>query len=203
MKTKLIFILIMAISPFLKAQTTFKPIVNHSEIPSKIQQVITYPGYTSYWNSETLIPDSVIYIAKPHTKAADREANFHPTGGRLNENRDYAKSGYDQGHLCNASDENGNKTDEYNSFDQCNIYPQRPNCNRLTWLDLENYIRQLATQYGQVKVKVYWHGKAGYMGPDKVTIPKFCDKEIWYNGIHEYYSMPNSDSVKLLKCKKM
>lgn len=160
------------------------------------QQIkIVYPGYKSYWNSKTLIPDSVIYIAKPHAKVADREPNFHATGGRLNEDRDYKGSGFDQGHLCNASDENGNKIDEYNSFDQCNIYPQRPNCNRLTWLALETYVRQLATTYGQVKVKVYWHKVEGYMGVDKVTIPLYCDKEFWYNGKHEYYSMPNVDTV--------
>lgn len=159
------------------------------------QQKIIYPGYTAYWNPKTLIPDSVVYIAKPHAKAANRVAGFHPTGGRINEDRDYSHSGFDQGHLCNASDENGNKTDEFNSFDQCNIFPQRPNCNRLTWLALENQVRQLAAKYGQVKVKVYWHGVAGYMGPDKVTIPQFCDKEIWYNGVHEKYSMPNCDTV--------
>jgi DNA/RNA endonuclease G (NUC1) len=159
------------------------------------QQVVKYPGYTSYWNPKTKIPDSVIYIARPHTKAAPRLPSFHATGGRLNEDRDYAKSGYDQGHLCNASDENGNKIDEYNSFDQCNIFPQRPNCNRLVWLQLENQVRQLAIKYGQVKVKVYWHSIAGYMGVDKVTIPAYCDKEIWYGGIHEKYSMPNSDTV--------
>lgn len=156
---------------------------------------IVYPGYTCYWNPKTLIPDSVIYIAKPHKKAAPRLPGFHATGGRLNEDRDYAHSGYDQGHLCNASDENGNKIDEFNSFDQCNIFPQTPQDNRITWLALENQVRVLATKYGQVKVKIYWHGVAGYMGVDKVTIPAFCDKEIWYNGIHQKYSMPNTTTV--------
>lgn len=159
------------------------------------QQIVKYPGYTSYWNPKTLIPDSVVYVATHHQKIADRSAGFHATGGRLNEDADYHKSGYDQGHLCNASDENGNKDDEYNSFDQANIYPQRPNLNRLTWLSLETYVRTLAAQYGHVSVKVYWHGVGGYMGKDKVTIPLYCDKEIWYNGIHEKYSMPNKDTV--------
>lgn len=161
------------------------------------QQIVTYPGYTSYWNPVTLIPDSVTYIATKHDKVANREAGFHATGGRLNEDRDYNKSGYDQGHLCNASDENGSKEDEFNSFDQCNIFPQRPNCNRLTWLALENYVRTLADKYEPVTVKVYWHDVDGYMGPDKVTIPLYCDKEIWYNGTHEKYSMPNKDTVNL------
>lgn len=165
-------------------------------VAANAQQVkIVYPGYTCYWNAKTLIPDSVVYIAKPHKKVAARSASFHPTGGRLNENKDYAGSGYDQGHLCNASDENGNATDEYNSFDQCNIYPQRPNCNRLTWLALENQVRQLAIKYGHVKVKVYWHNVAGTIGPDKVTVPAYCDKEIWYSNVHEKYTMPNNDTV--------
>jgi DNA/RNA endonuclease G (NUC1) len=159
------------------------------------QQIIKYSGYTSYWNPKTEIPDSVIYIAKPHVKVALRCPSFHNTGGRLNENRDYHGSGYDQGHLCNASDENGNKVDEYNSFDQCNIFPQTPNLNRITWLGLETQIRTLAAKYGQVKVKIYWHGVKGFMGVDKVTIPAFCDKEIWYNGKHEKYTMPNTNDV--------
>lgn len=157
------------------------------------QQVVKYPGYTSYWNSKTLIPDSVVYFSTPHKKAANRSAGFHATGGRLNDNRDYVHSGYDQGHLCNASDENGNAIDEFNSFDQCNIMPQLPKLNRLTWLALENYIRTL----GVVKIKVYWHGVKGYMGVDKVTIPLWCDKEIWYNGHYEKYSMPNNDTVNI------
>lgn len=159
------------------------------------QQIVKYPGYTSYWNPKTLIPDSVVYMAKPHAKAADRVATFHATGGRINENRDYHASGYDQGHLCNASDENDSKTDEFNSFDQANIYPQRPNLNRLTWLALENYVRELATAYGSVRVKVSWHGVAGHLGKDSVTIPLYCDKEIWYINRHERYSMPNKDTV--------
>lgn len=161
------------------------------------QQKIVYPAFTIYWNPVTKIPDSVIWTAKPHKKVADREAGFHATSGRINESKDYAHSGYDIGHLCNASDENGNATDEYNSFDFANAFPQIPNCNRLTWLALENQVRQLAVKYGQVRVKVYWHGVKGYMGIDKVTIPAYCDKTISYNGITETYSIPNSDTVNL------
>lgn len=164
-----------------------------SGCPAVAQNVVVkYPGYTSYWNATTKIPDSVVYIATPHKKIAARAATFHTSGGMLNEDRDYKGSGYDQGHLCNASDENGNAIDEYNSFDQHNIYPQRPNCNRLTWLALENYIRGLGVP---IKVWVGWHGIAGYMGGDKIVIPAYCDKIIWYNGKCERYSMPNCDTV--------
>lgn len=159
------------------------------------QQKIVYPAFTIYWNAVTKIPDSVIWVARPHKKVADREAGFHATGGRINESRDYAHSGYDIGHNANASDLNGNATDEYNSFDFANAYPQLPNCNRLTWLALENQVRQLAVKYGQVKNKVYWIGIKGHIGPDSVAVPRLCVKEIWYATVHEKYVMPNQDTV--------
>jgi endonuclease G len=156
------------------------------------QVVIAYPGYTSYWNPKTLIPDSVIWIASPHKKAVGREAAFHSTGGRVNLSKDYAKSGYDIGHNCDASDENGNKTDEYNSFDFANTFPQKPNNNRLVWLQLENYTRQLNQP---VRVKVYWQGISGYLSPDKVAIPIYTIKELRHGGKFEKYVIPNNDTV--------
>lgn len=159
------------------------------------QQVkVVYPGYTSYYNNITHIPDSVTWIASPHKKVVGRESGFHPTGGRVNTNKDYAKSGYDQGHNCDASDENGDSTDEYNSFDQANLFPQKAALNRITWLALENYTRKLNQP---VKVKVSWADTLGYLKPDSVLIPRFCIKELWYNGQYEMYVMPNDDTVKL------
>ncbi len=159
------------------------------------QQVkVVYPGYTSYYNNITHIPDSVTWVASPHKKVVGRESGFHPTGGRVNTNKDYAKSGYDQGHNCDASDENGDSTDEYNSFDQANLFPQKAALNRITWLALENYTRELNRT---VKVKTSWCDTIGYLKPDNILIPKFCIKELWYNGQYEKYIMPNDDTVKL------
>lgn len=157
------------------------------------QQVkIIYPGYTSYWNSKTCIPDSVIWIESAHKKVAGRENGFHSSEKRLNLSRDYLHSGYDIGHNCDASDENGNKIDEYNSFDFVNTYPQRPNCNRLTWLALENYTRHIKVV---VKIKVSYTGYNGTIGPDKVVIPAYCIKELYYRGRYEKYIIPNNDTV--------
>lgn len=178
MKKLLLIIILIPLFPcFLKAQT---------------QQVITYPGYTSYWNPLTLIPDSVIWTVTPHKKVADREPGFHATGNRPNLTKDYAHSGYDIGHNCDASDENGNATDEYNSFDYANTFPQRPNNNRITWEHLEVYTRNLKQP---VKVKVSWKGSIGKMGRDSVTIPELTIKEIWYSGHYEKYVMPNNDTI--------
>lgn len=160
-----------------------------------LAQTIPYPGYTSFYNATTKIPDSVIWIAKPHVKAVGREAGFHTTGNRPNLSKDYAHSGYDIGHNCDASDENGNKTDEYNSFDFANTFPQRPNNNRITWLALESQTRVWAKQYGQVRVKVSWKGSLGKLGRDAITIPAYTIKEVWFNHTYEKFVMPNSDTI--------
>lgn len=185
----LILIIILTVINTSKAQSRVNDgqftVVNNST------QVITYPDYISYYNPSTLIPDSVIWIAKPHIKAVGREAGFHATGGRINEDKDYAHSGFDIGHNCDASDENGNKTDEYNSFDFCNTFPQRPNCNRITWLALESYTRALKQS---VRVKVSWNGIQSNIGRDKIIVPLYCIKELWYNKHYEKYIIPNQDT---------
>ena len=65
------------------------------------QQKIIYPGYTSYWNAKTLIPDSVLWtITKDHLTGTKIKRNnqFHPEKGMKNLKRDYVNSHYDQGH---------------------------------------------------------------------------------------------------------
>lgn len=155
-------------------------------------QVIKYPAYIAYYNAKTKIPDSVIWVEQPHKKIVGRESGFHATGGRPNLTKDYAHSGYDIGHNADASDMNGSKTDEYNSFDFVNTYPQRPNCNRITWLALENYTRSIKVP---VKVKVSYKGLNGVIGVDKVAIPAICVKDLYYSSKHEHYEIPNNDTV--------
>lgn len=156
------------------------------------QEIIKYPGFTSYYNPETKIPDSVVWIASPHKKVVGRESGFHATGNRPNLTKDYVHSGYDIGHNCDASDENGNQIDEYNSFDFANTFPQTPQDNRIVWLGIENYTRQLKVP---VKVKVSYMGVKGYLLPDSIAIPELCVKELWYNDKYEKYIVPNTDTV--------
>lgn len=108
-----------------------------------------------------------------------------------NLSKDYAHSGYDIGHNADASDMNGNKTDEYNSFDYVNTFPQRPNNNRLVWLQLENYTRGLNQP---VRVKVYWSGVVSHLSPHGITIPEYTIKELRYSGKFERYVIPNNDT---------
>ena len=57
---------------------------------------------------------------------------------------DYAKSGFDRGHLINSADRKQSKIANSETFLLSNMSPQRPAFNRDIWLDLEAAIRRLA-----------------------------------------------------------
>ncbi len=161
-------------------------------------QVITFPGYTSYFNSETLIPDSVIWtITKAHLlmPKAPRKNQFHSSGNRQNQNRDYLHSHYQKGHNSSYEDNAYSADAEFQCFDFVNMFPQLHVLNAQTWERLEDFSRKMALQFDSCKVKTSWAVIDRKIGVDSVVVPLYCIKEIWYNGHYEKYIMPNRDSV--------
>lgn len=168
---------------------------------AKAQQVkIVYPGYTSYFNSVTHIPDSVTWtITKEHLQGLKIKRNnqFHPEADSQNLKRDYVNSGYDQGHNSPYDDNYWSTDAEYQCFSYCNMMPQLHKLNAQTWERLEDYSRQMALQYGLCEVKTSWMTIDKRIGVDSVAVPLYCVKKIKYNGVSETYVMPNRDSVIL------
>lgn len=164
------------------------------------QIIIKKPGYTSYFNTKTLIPDSVTWvITKEHLTCAKipRKNQFHSEPGTQDLKRDYEFSGYDQGHNS-PYDDNYYSTDaEYQCFSYINMAPQRHILNAQTWERLEDYSRQMALKYGSCTVKTSWEGVDKKIGKDSVYVPIWCIKRIKYNGVTEIYKMPNRDTVNL------
>ena|ERR1035437_6213114 len=161
-------------------------------------QVIKYPGYTAYYNAKTLIPDSVIWtITAAHLTGVKipRKNQFHPEKRFQNLKRDYANSGYDQGHNSPYDDNYWSTDAEYQCFSYCNMFPQRHILNAQTWEHLEDYSRKLALKYGSCKVKSFWGGIDKTIGPDKVTVPLYCYKTIYYADSVKTYRFPNCDTV--------
>lgn len=74
-----------------------------------------------------------------------------PVGKRA-VNKDYAKSGYDMGHMAPAADFTTDAATMAQSFYLSNAVPQNPNLNRGTWKALETRIRGLAMKYGDIYV---------------------------------------------------
>ncbi len=57
---------------------------------------------------------------------------------------DYARSGYDRGHLINSADRKSSKIINSETFLLSNMSPQKPTFNRQIWLELEAAVRTLA-----------------------------------------------------------
>lgn len=160
-------------------------------------QTITKPGYTSYYNAKTKIPDSVLWtITKAHLTGTKipRNNQFHSEPGMQNLKRDYINSHYDQGHNSPYDDNYWSADAEFQCFSYINMFPQRHLLNAQTWERLEDYSRQMALKYGSCRVKTSWRGVDKKIGIDSVVVPLYCIKQIWYNGVSERYVMPNRDS---------
>lgn len=57
---------------------------------------------------------------------------------------EYAKTGYDQGHMAPAADFAWNQDASNTTFVMSNIAPQTPNLNRDSWKRLEDKVRKWA-----------------------------------------------------------
>jgi len=65
---------------------------------------------------------------------------------------DFARSGFDRGHLCPSADRTDTAEDNSLTFLMTNMHPQRPELNRVTWKAMEEYERGLAKQHHEVFV---------------------------------------------------
>lgn len=95
-------------------------------------------------------------------------------------NSDYAKSGYDRGHLAPAADMTWDKQAMYESFYYSNITPQLPQFNRGIWKKLESKVRHWATQYDSIYVCTgpVFTNTTKHIGVNYVTIPSHFYKSI-------------------------
>ena len=106
--------------------------------------------HTPLWSAEHLTAERVI-----ESKAMKRQNTFHPAERLPAEDRaelrDYARSGFDRGHMSPSGDM-PNATTQYESFSLANMIPQDPNNNQNLWAGIEESTRKLARQEGELYV---------------------------------------------------
>lgn len=95
-------------------------------------------------------------------------------------NADYAKSGYDRGHLAPASDMGWSTTTMEESFYFSNMSPQNPSFNRGIWKKLETQVRTWANEHEAIYVVTGPVLSDGLptIGPNEVSVPKYYYKVI-------------------------
>ena len=103
---------------------------------------------TPLWSAERLTAANI-----ESAKLIDRDDSFHadpnlPRNLRA-ELADYAKSGYDRGHLAPNADM-PDRESQGQSFSLANMIPQDPDNNRHVWAGIEAVVRKMATKEGEL-----------------------------------------------------
>ncbi|MDR2408343.1 MAG: DNA/RNA non-specific endonuclease [Bacteroidales bacterium] len=132
------------------------------EIPSKItereEQIINHLGYTVSYNPGWKIPNWVAYelTEEELTGNAKRKDNFMPDPAVIYEmsatTSDYYKTGWHRGHMVPAADMQWSEQAMAESFYFSNICPQNGSLNTGIWKTLENRVRDLALEKGNIYI---------------------------------------------------
>lgn len=122
-------------------------------------RALCYGGYAVLHSGVTRTP---LYAAEHLTRerveaahAIQRHGTFHADPNLPPEERaelaDYARSGYDRGHMAPSADMPDTEQ-QAQSFSLANMIPQNPESNRDLWSDIEAAMRALARRQGEIYV---------------------------------------------------
>lgn len=152
------------------------------------ETVIVHEGYSLLYNELHEQASWVAYeLTKEETfKIYDRTNKFIPdpkiiTGSASG--KDYARSGYDRGHLAPAADMGWSPIAMAESFFYSNMSPQTPSFNRGIWKKLEGLTRSWALEYNSIYIVTgpVLGPNLKSIGPNKVTVPSYFYKVILDN----------------------
>jgi endonuclease G len=107
-----------------------------------------------------------------------------PTADR-SQSSDYTNSGYDRGHMTPAGDAS-TLASEGETFSMANVVPQLHVLNAGEWEKIENYVRNLATQQGEVYVvtgPAFDPNTIPTIGKDNVAVPAYTWKAVYEPGV--------------------
>jgi endonuclease G, mitochondrial len=149
------------------------------------------------YSAEYLLPENV-------DGEAPRKNNFRPDPQldkhQRSENVDYARSGYDRGHLAPAENFRRNSVVMSQSFYLSNMVPHEPGLNRGLWRMLEFYVVTRVRNGERLYVITgpIFEGETTTIGPNKVAVPSSLFKVIFNKDTNtvESYIIPNVDDPR-------
>ena len=171
-------------------ETTATKKVKHTEnleIPAPMESnkelVLQRTNYTLSFNKSTNLPNWVAWRLdkKKLAEKVNRDrykfvADPDMTGKNAVVTQDYARSGYDRGHMCPANDSRWSGEAMKESFYMTNICPQDPSLNSGDWNELEQACHKWAEE-GPIYIVcgpiLYKKSKAEYIGKEhKIRVPE-------------------------------
>lgn len=149
-------------------------------------EVVQHTAYTLSYNSDHHVANWVAHALRPeHLKdCVGRESSFKIDpdlrGHSVNPD-DYARTGFDRGHLAPAGDMKWSKQAMQESFYMSNISPQTPLMNRGRWAQLENLVRAWAKNAQETLIVTgpVLEGSLPQMGPAQVSVPSYHFKALF------------------------
>lgn len=173
-------------SPQTASATKVKP-TEGLEVPAlekKKKEVILYrSNYTLSFNKETNLPNWVAWrldkkklVQKVNRERYGFTADPDMEGENAVITQDYARSGYDRGHMCPANDSRWSGEAMRESFYMTNICPQNHNLNSGDWNELEQACHRWAEQepvYIVCGPILYKKSQPEYIGNErKIRVPE-------------------------------
>ena len=148
--------------------------------------IVEHQFYTLAYNEKTEQATWIAYsLSAENLKNAQfkRKDNFRPDPDVSTESAsptDYAKSGYDRGHLAPAADFTWTKEGLDESFYMSNMSPQVPGFNRGIWKNLEEQVRIWAKENHKLYIVTgpVVQKRADKIGKNKVSVPQYYYKAI-------------------------
>jgi len=105
---------------------------------------------TPLWSAEHITAAELLQADSIRRKNAFHADPNLPRKQRA-ELRDYARSGFDRGHMAPAGDMPTEQA-QYESFSLANIVPQNPRNNQRLWARIESAVRTLAEKDGELHI---------------------------------------------------
>ena len=127
------------------------------------------PQFIISYNNEKLIPNWVgWHLGSEDLGEAERSDKFVPDVTLpeswyqvRKEDYQFNMYGFDRGHVCPSADKTATSADNEATFLMTNMIPQSPNCNRIVWMHLESYERELVDQGNELYIFAGPYGVGG------------------------------------------
>ncbi|MBD7923216.1 DNA/RNA non-specific endonuclease [Xanthomonas sp. CFBP 8703] len=134
-------------------------------------------------------------------EAIGRVGSFHeetaiPAADR-SKSSDYTNTGFDRGHMTPAGDAS-TESSEKETFSMANVVPQDHKLNTGEWARIEEQVRQLAKQRGEIYVVTgpAFDDNVTTIGTDKVEVADYVWKAVYEPGVGAAaYLCVNDDSI--------
>lgn len=139
------------------------------DVSSETNYLMEKSQFTISYNNKKLIPNWVgWHLGQQDLGEAERSDKFIPDvtlpdGWYQVRKEDYQFNlyGFDRGHVCPSADKTASSEDNEATFLMTNMIPQSPNCNRIVWMHLEAYERELVEQGNELYIFAGPYGTGG------------------------------------------